>query len=200
MSNYLLPYNTGMMPQANSISTLSNDDILIILRDISFPSLLRLRQVSQTSKHPVFALVAYISFGYETCRKLDSFSRSKSVWLNQYHNTILSQNMAFPPYWKGIDLFSPSQLENLVAHYSKLNMQLCDPRRRCPLKSIPFHRTHSVTWVRLVQSQWILVASSDDISSSIALWLIDELGSGAESPITEAFISAPVSSGMVDVE
>ena len=46
-----LTYNDDyIMPQANNISTLPDEDVLIILRDISLRSLLRIRQVNSNSR------------------------------------------------------------------------------------------------------------------------------------------------------
>ena len=39
-----------IMPQVNNISTLTDEDVLIILRDISLRSLLRVRQVNSNSR------------------------------------------------------------------------------------------------------------------------------------------------------
>lgn len=76
--------------------------------------------------------------------------------------------------------------------------------RHTPL-IVPLHQKRSVTWVRLIRSHWLLVASSDDISSVIALWSVSELLSHSNSttppaPLAEAFLPAPVVNGAVDIQ
>lgn len=75
--------------------------------------------------------------------------------------------------------------------------------RQAPL-IVPFYQKRSVTWVHLIHSQWLLVASSDDISSIIALWSVSDLLTHSKStvtptPLAEAFLPAPVFNGTVDI-
>ena len=72
-------------------------------------------------------------------------------------------------------------------------------------KAVILHGKRSVTWVRLVQGQWLLVASSERTASVITLWDVASLLAPSSSssppvPTSEAFLEAPVYSGLVDVQ
>ena len=88
-------------------------------------------------------------------------------------------------------------LELLVLHVLRLE-HACSTRR--DPRMIQFHQVRSVTWLRLIHSHWLLVASSDDITSAITLWSVpDLLRTSNTTPLAEAFLSAPVINGAVDV-
>ena len=88
-------------------------------------------------------------------------------------------------------------LELSVLHVLRLE-HACSTRR--DPRMIQFHQVRSVTWLRLIHSHWLLVASSDDITSAITLWSVpDLLRSSNTAPLAEAFLSAPVINGAVDV-
>lgn len=122
----------------------------------------------------------------------------KQVWVNFFHRDIIGQNLPYAPYWKDTDNLDASQLEKSLVHSLKLHNRI---HKQAPPLSIPLHLTRSVTWVQLIHSQWLLVASSDDISSSICLWSVETLLSGISlEPLAEAFLSGPVSNGAVDID
>ena len=121
----------------------------------------------------------------------------KQVWVSIAQRDIMGCNLPYAPYWKNIDNLDPDQLERVVLHVLRLGSRMDNDLSPTIVK---VHRTRSVTWVRLVHSEWCLVASSDDILSSLCLWSIDFLLSGGSvSPQAEAFLSAPVSNGAVEI-
>ena len=105
--------------------------------------------------------------------------------------------MRFPPYWKPIDAMDGSQLEKLVLHMLRLEFR--KDTHQTPF-TVPFNQKRSVTWLRLIQSRWLLVASSDDINSSVSLWTIQDLLSSNVTPVTEVFLPAPAVNGAVDIQ
>ena len=115
--------------------------------------------------------------------------------MSLYRRETLRRNTYYAPYWKHIDDLLSTQLETLVLHASRLRNRIIT--RRTPLV-VPFNQIRSVTWVRLIQSQWLLVASSDDVSSAITLWSVPDLLSSNLTPLAEAFLPAPVVNGAVD--
>ena len=84
----------------------------------------------------------------------------------------------------------------------RLQDQLSFPKDNVA-KFVTLHGKRSVTWVRLVQGKWLLVASSERTASVITLWNVVSLLSPSSSPpvpTSEAFLEAPVYSGLVDVQ
>ncbi|KAK7677821.1 hypothetical protein QCA50_019133 [Cerrena zonata] len=67
---------------------------------------------------------------------------------------------------------------------------------------VPLTQKRSITWVQLVRSEWLLVASSDAGTSVITLWSIPHLLSACDTPVplAEAFLSAPVKTGCIDAQ
>ena len=122
----------------------------------------------------------------------------KQVWVSIAQRDIMDRNLPYAPYWKEIDSLNPDQLERVVLHILRLGSRMDNALSPTIVK---LHRARSVTWVRLVHSEWCLVASSDDISSSLCLWSVDFLLSGPSvSPHAEAFLSAPVSNGAAEIK
>lgn len=124
-------------------------------------------------------------------------SFTKQLWVSVCSRDIVGYNLHFSPYWKDIDTMNANELRGLVLHTLRLD-------RRLSLHSPPIehslHQRRSITWVQLVQSQWLLVASSDDIASVITVWSIKSLlSSDSKTPLAEAFLSAPVATGKVDM-
>ena len=114
-----------------------------------------------------------------------------------YRREIFGRNTYYAPYWKHIDDLLSIELETLVLHILRLRSRTMT--RHTPLV-VPLDQIRSVTWVRLIQSQWLLVASSDDVSSAITLWSVPDLLSSNLTPLAEAFLPAPVVNGSVDMQ
>ncbi|KAK7683176.1 hypothetical protein QCA50_013849 [Cerrena zonata] len=133
----------------------------------------------------------------QTCKYVHSISLAKQLWINLYLRDIEAQHLSFAPYWKDISTLTATQTEKLVSHILQLDLRLS--QHRPPIRR-PFYQRRSITWVRTIHSQWLLVASSDDITSVITLWLIDSLlASKSSAPLAEASLPAPVVTGAVDV-
>ncbi|KAK7679987.1 hypothetical protein QCA50_016933 [Cerrena zonata] len=128
----------------------------------------------------------------QSCKYVYTVSLTKQLWLNVYLRDITAQHLPFAPYWKKIDALSGKQLKDLILHTLRLGLS----------SRTSIAPAASVTWVRLVQSQWLLVASSDDITSVITLWSVTSLltsNTRSPAPLAEAFLPAPVATGKVDV-
>ena len=117
--------------------------------------------------------------------------------MSLYRREILGGGAYYAPYWKHIDDLLSIELETLVLHILRLRSRTMTCHN--PLV-VPLDQIRSVTWVRLIQSQWLLVASSDDVSSAITLWSVPDLLSSNLTPLAEAFLPAPVVHGSVDME
>lgn len=187
------------MPQPRLLIWLPDEIVLYLLMTVDIESLLQLRQVGFSFTSRLYcSLKAEFPFPTsQTCKRIFSISRAKQLWVKIYFRYIVHQALPFAPYWKDIDELTARKLERLVSHVLRLNRRLC---LHSPPIARSFNQRRSVTWVRLVQSQWLLVASSDDVTSAITLWSITSLlTSKSLAPLTEAYLSAPVITGAVDV-
>lgn len=64
------------------------------------------------------------------------------------------------------------------------------------------HQSRSVTWVKIVQSKWLLVALSDSSTSTLCLWKLSSilLDESDPPPVAEVFLEGPVSNGLTEVQ
>lgn len=111
----------------------------------------------------------------------------------------MARHLPVAPHWKGVNVFAARQLERLVLHVLRLEHRVS---HHLPPVPYPLHQRRSITWVKLIQSQWLLVASSDDLTSVISLWPVTSVllpRTSAPVPLAEAFLPAPVVTGAVDV-
>ncbi|CAL1698387.1 unnamed protein product [Somion occarium] len=157
-----------------------DDVVLLLLQYCEVPGLLKFRQ---------------------TCRRIYSISLAKQLWVTLYFRHVVGLNLPTPTYLNEIDSLSPTQLQAFVLHSLRLYYRTVLQPDCCSPTIVPFHRSRSVTWVRLIYSTWLLVASSDCTISSIALWSVYDLLLSKQSskPVTEAYLEAPVSNGVIDI-
>ena len=134
----------------------------------------------------------------QTCKKLYFVSKDKQLWINIYMRDIKPQCLPFAPYWKSVQRLTAKQLESLVSHTLRLDSRISQ-HSEPTVRALPQRR--SVTWLRLVQSQWLVVASSDDVTSVITLWSVTSLlSSRSSAPLAEAFLPAPAINGAIDIQ
>ena len=121
----------------------------------------------------------------------------KQLWVSLYSRDVVQRGLPVAYHWKSVEVLTSKQVEHLVLHTWRLEQRLSHGLG--PVVDHPFHQPRSVTWVQLIRSQWLLVASSDDVVSVITLWSVSSLlRSSLSSPLAEAFLPAPVSTGIVD--
>ncbi|EKM55413.1 uncharacterized protein PHACADRAFT_256027 [Phanerochaete carnosa HHB-10118-sp] len=67
---------------------------------------------------------------------------------------------------------------------------------------VSFPQTRSVTWAKLVQGKWVLVACSDQTTSAICLWSLQSFyrSEGPPDIVAQAFLKGPVVYGLVEVQ
>ncbi|CAL1697063.1 unnamed protein product [Somion occarium] len=131
-----------------------------------------------------------------TCRHIAQLTKTKQLWCQLYRRVVAEQGIPVFPYMRPLDILSPSLVEALVVHMVRLDEKTMSQKGA---RLVPLHQPRSVTWIRLVRGQWLLVASSDLNTSVISLWSLSSLLSSPESskPIVEAYLDAPVAYGMV---
>ncbi|CAL1698373.1 unnamed protein product [Somion occarium] len=157
-----------------------DDIVLLLLQYCEVPALLKFRQ---------------------TCRRIHSISLAKQLWVILYFRHVVGLNLPTPTYLNEIDSLSATQLQAFVLHALRLCARTIENPDHFSPTIVPFYRTSSITWVRLILSTWLLVASSDRATSSIALWSVNDLLLCQQSPkpVTEAYLEAPVSNGVIDI-
>ena len=114
---------------------------------------------------------------------------------------IFSDRRLTPSYALPTDELSAAECEVLVLHAVRLNRRLTSKSDAPPIL-IPFHQSRSVTWVRLIKGQWLLLATSDKNTSVLSIWSLASLSAmdDLQSPVSEAFLDGPVANGLVDMQ
>ncbi|KAK7676987.1 hypothetical protein QCA50_020016 [Cerrena zonata] len=166
------------MSPSKHLTSLPDDILLYLLLRLDVPSIFRFRQ---------------------TCRDIYLLSQAKLLWMHLYTNQIVEGKIPFAPYWDHLNHLDALHLETLVVHALRLERRLC--MSETPVV-VPLTQKRSITWVQLVRSEWLLVASSDAGTSVITLWSIPHLLSACDTPVplAEAFLSAPVKTGCIDAQ
>ncbi|TCD69480.1 hypothetical protein EIP91_007606, partial [Steccherinum ochraceum] len=138
----------------------------------------------------------------KSCQEVNRISRTKQLWLVVFQRELLRDAITYPlaQYVRSLDDLSAHETECLV-------VQILRHRRNRKISAVPgsvvrFDQVKSVTWVKILQGSWLIVASSDRSASSISLWKVaDVLSHAAQAkPVAEASLPAPVCGGTVDVQ
>lgn len=58
----------------------------------------------------------------------------------------------------------------------------------------------TVTWLRLVSSRWLIVASYDTQASVLSCWNIEMALRGEKTPVAECFLPGPVRSAELELQ
>lgn len=73
-----------------------------------------------------------------------------------------------------------------------------------PTQAATFDHCRGVTWVHVVQGQWLLTATSDSSVSEVSLWVVGPSLDGAKGfdhvLTATAYLAGPVAQGFVDVQ
>ena len=126
-----------------------------------------------------------------------TLSRTKQLWVAHHAREIIDRDLPTAPYWKHPSDLDATQLETIVLHTTRLENRL---ELNASPKAFQSNQKRPVTWIQIVQAQWLLTASSDDQSSALTLWSIPViLTSPQPTPIAEVFLSGPVITGVVEV-
>lgn len=133
---------------------------------------------------------------YQTCRYLSIVSRERYLWNFLLRRDVVGRRVPLPSYAKPPTQLGSAELETLT--------------RRALLSASPssspvvtrFDQGRSVTWVRLVHGQYVLVAHNKSGESTIALYSVQSIqnGGGKPAPIATATLPGVVSSGEMDVQ
>ena len=134
------------------------------------------------------------------CRNYDQASRAKTLWRDVLRREIIAGNLFTPRHRRPFEELSNVECEALVLHALKLRLSLAKSKSKPAI--VPFHQQRSVTWVKIVKSHWLLVASSDGSSSALGIWKLASLKANVATsllPLGEIYLDGPVVNGLVDV-
>ncbi|KAJ7163907.1 hypothetical protein C8R43DRAFT_989131 [Mycena crocata] len=135
----------------------------------------------------------------QACRAICDATRTKVLWIGILERKIHDEGIILPLYLKTYDLLDAVALETLVRRVSTLT----DKWKNGNLSPAHVRRLYipqSITWLRLVSSIWLFVASSDNHSSKISCWNISLVSKGNEKPLAEAYLPGQVKTGKLEVQ
>lgn len=145
--------------------------------------------------------LSYLHRHWKVCKLWARACRAKQLWIHVWRRDVLRQRLPVPATIQSLDLMSAAQTKSIVIHVLRLqrSMSRSNERRR------PFHRvslalSRSVTWIRVISSEWLLVATSNSSCSSLSLYSVVSLSrNGSEDPIAEVYLDGHVHDGLVDL-
>lgn len=137
----------------------------------------------------------------QTCREHSRIASAKQLWLHVLDRDIVAKGLILPSDIQPIENLSPPQLRSLVVHVLQLHQATTASAKQATLQVFRLNQSRSVTWLHLVRGQWLLVASSNSSSSVLSLFSVDSLLLSQDwDLVTEAYLTAPVSNGKVEVQ
>ena len=138
----------------------------------------------------------------EACRAFYDASRSKQLWLVILERDVILKGIVTPSYCRPVDLLSAQQLETLVVHSLRLRQTLLSQSEGPSPSVTPFSQAQSLTWVKLIEGQYILAACSDQNTSALRLWSLRSCSASrcTVDLLAEAYLDGPVVTGLVDTQ
>ncbi|KAJ6488130.1 hypothetical protein C8R47DRAFT_1126732 [Mycena vitilis] len=135
----------------------------------------------------------------QVCRFLYHATHSKILWIDILHEKVPDEWTVLPPYLKGYDTLDPAAFEALVRRISRISHKW-KTGSLTPVKHWSFSLPQSITWLRLVNGNWLFVASSDNCCSKISCWELSLVFQGRTEPLAEAYLPGRVKTAKVEVQ
>lgn len=174
------------------------DVLLLIFAHLSIEDILSASLVSSpiTSK-PRISHLSYL----KTCKTWAQACGAKQLWIHLWQRDVLDQHLPIPDNMQSLDLMDEAQTRAIVTHALRLQRsmsQSSDHRQSIYQASIGLSR--SVTWIRVISSEWLLVATSNSSCSTLSLYSVASLlRKLSDVPIAEVYLDGPVRDGLVDL-
>ncbi|EKM48114.1 uncharacterized protein PHACADRAFT_203235, partial [Phanerochaete carnosa HHB-10118-sp] len=174
-----LSFHTNDMAEL-ALTDVDGDVLVDIFLQLSVKDLLRVRQ---------------------TCRYLYDLTHTKNVWVHILRRDLISARLPFPSCCRPVRDLTGPQLEALLSHALCLERDILQPPERRSLHIVPLHQKRSVTWVKLVRAQWLVVAASDASVSVLSIWSLASLldSRGSQGLLSEIHLSGPVRGAILDL-
>ena len=178
--------------------TAFRDPLLIILQYLPVEDILSISQVCQAMilalARPSTHLLS------QTCKSLQRTCMEKQLWLHVWRCDVLTKMLPRPTCLKSLDDLDDLQTKSAVMHTLRLNHNMTCRSERRVVQRVAFYQPQPITWTRIVQGSWLLVALSDAESSVLSLYSIESLvGTRARDLLAQVFLEGPVLNGLVEV-
>nr|GAT43029.1 predicted protein [Mycena chlorophos] len=160
-----------------SLLTFNEDVMFAILSLLSIQDILSLRQV---------------------CASMNRLTRLKSVWISRTQSPE-SLDAQLPAHVGDYRTLDQTATEYLVRRLSLASQHLA-LESASGFKLWNLYLPQSITWLRLVHSRWLFVASSDDKASKLSCWDLFEVFAGNTLPVAEGFLPGRVKTGKLEVQ
>ena len=124
-------------------------------------------------------------------------SRARYLWHRVLTEDVIKRRLPLPWYRKSQDELGSREHELLARQALRAAAAPCDPT----IKRIDQAR-QSISWVRIVHGQWLLVASRhvSTKKSTLSVYAVTAVQQGRSEPLLCTDLPGPVSSGEVEVQ
>ncbi|EIW79573.1 hypothetical protein CONPUDRAFT_166320 [Coniophora puteana RWD-64-598 SS2] len=134
----------------------------------------------------------------KTCRALYNATQDKQLWLIFLQRLVHSKNAPLHCLLQKFNSLTSQQVQALACR----SAYLCDAWAHNSLTARHIIRSdlpRSVTWLKLVEGRWLLVASMDTMCSRLEVYDISATGKGIFGPLAGCYLSGPITSGEADI-
>lgn len=121
-------------------------------------------------------------------------SKSRYLWNFILRRDVVRQRAPLPCYRKPTEELGASQLELLTRRALRATASSQSP------VVTRLDQGRSVTWLRLIHGQYLLVAAARPNESTIALYALADIQKGNAQPVARGTLPGPVSSGEMSVQ
>ncbi|KAJ7746321.1 hypothetical protein B0H16DRAFT_961522 [Mycena metata] len=135
----------------------------------------------------------------QVCRCLTEATNAKVLWIKILDQRIRNAGTVVPSYLKGHDVLDAVALEALVRRLSRL-ADKWEAGNLSPIEISRLRLAQSITWLRLVNGNWLFVASSDNNVSRISCWDLSLVFQGSVEPVAEAYLPGRVKTAKLEVQ
>ena len=175
----------------DQLTNIPEDVFLRIAAHLGIDDVLSLRKV--WLHYSIWYLCLRIKI--QTCSSLYQSTKLKHLWL-QFLTRDTTLHKKILRRCKPLADLSSSQLEILARHSAVVRD--CFTTQDRPAISVKLDRDSPVTWVHLMDTRWLLSATSDAAVSEISLWRLRSiLHEKDDVPLARAFLGGPVADGLV---
>ncbi|EIW77105.1 hypothetical protein CONPUDRAFT_146189 [Coniophora puteana RWD-64-598 SS2] len=134
-----------------------------------------------------------------TCRVLQAATRDKQLWIALLQKLVQAGHVPLSRSLENLEHLTPEKVEAITCRAASL----CNAWENHTIRAKTVWRadlTRSVTWLRLVESRFLLIASSDTVCSSLELYDLASLETSGLVPLTECYVPGPILSGEAEIQ
>ncbi|KAJ7161180.1 hypothetical protein C8R46DRAFT_360612 [Mycena filopes] len=132
------------------------------------------------------------------CRSFNGATYAKLLWSNLLKLADRDGHV-LPVYLKHPDSLSAADIEALVIRVSLLARNWKNEDLR-PVNVWQMDVRRRITWLRIVNGNWLFVASSDHEVSKLSCWDLSLVFQGYAEPIAEAYLAGQVETAQLEIQ